>query len=134
MRGFLYKTTENCARRARFAVANSIESVVSIERLSKNNLFRQSQLGHLCQMSQLFIWFSVNAAPHDPQYLSTKPRREQALRGLVMQLYLLFSQSYASGAYRSCKRLRCAKRLVDSISDSSNSFSARSGNARVSAE
>ncbi len=32
---FLYKTTENCARRARFSVAHSIESVVSIERLQR---------------------------------------------------------------------------------------------------
>ena len=31
---FLYKTTPNCASRARFGVVNSIESVVSIERLA----------------------------------------------------------------------------------------------------
>ena len=38
------QTTPNCARRARLGVANSIESVAPIERLSKNIVFRQSQL------------------------------------------------------------------------------------------
>ena len=32
VRGFSYKTAEHCAQRARFAAANSIESVASIER------------------------------------------------------------------------------------------------------
>ena len=40
----LYKTASNCARRARFEVANLIGSVVPIERLfEKTMFFRQSQ-------------------------------------------------------------------------------------------